>query len=81
MCFTQRSPWRVRRRTTALAVPTEQVGLSLVLAGNKEPGVVVTEVDPTARPADFGFRPGDVILDVGGKHRRPLPHDVHKRPG
>ncbi len=42
------------------------LGLSLAPAG-KEPGVVVTEVDPSSPSADFGFKPGDVILEVGGK--------------
>jgi len=42
------------------------LGLSLAPAG-KEPGVVVTEVDPLSPSADFGFKPGDVILEVGGK--------------
>jgi serine protease Do len=42
------------------------LGLSLAPAG-REPGVVVTEVDPSSPSADFGFKPGDVILDVGGK--------------
>jgi serine protease Do len=42
------------------------LGLSLAPAGN-EPGVVVTEVDPSSPSADFGFRPGDVILEVAGK--------------
>ena len=42
------------------------LGLSLAPAG-KEPGVVVTEVDPSSPSADFGFKAGDVILEVGGK--------------
>ena len=28
---------------------------------------MVAEVDPSGPAADFGFKPGDVILDVGGK--------------
>ena len=28
---------------------------------------MIAEVDPTGPAADFGFRPGDVILDVAGK--------------
>jgi serine protease Do len=44
-----------------------RLGLSLAPAGNNEPGVVIAEVDPTGPAADFGFRPGDVILDVAGK--------------
>jgi len=43
-----------------------RLGLSLAPAGT-EPGVVIAEVDPTGPAADFGFRPGDVILDVAGK--------------
>lgn len=43
-----------------------RLGLSLAPAG-KEPGVVVAEVDPAGPAADFGFKPGDVILEVGGK--------------
>jgi serine protease Do len=42
------------------------LGLSLAPAG-REPGVVVTEVDPSSPSAEFGFRPGDVILEVAGK--------------
>jgi serine protease Do len=50
-------------------VPTAEgprLGLSLAPGGN-EPGVVIAEIDPTGPAADFGFRPGDVILDVAGK--------------
>jgi serine protease Do len=43
-----------------------RLGLSLA-PGGEEPGVVIAEVDPTGPAADFGFRPGDVILDVAGK--------------
>jgi serine protease Do len=42
------------------------LGLSLAPAG-REPGVVVTEVDPSSPSAEFGFKPGDVILEVAGK--------------
>jgi serine protease Do len=42
------------------------LGLSLAPAG-REPGVVVAEVDPMSLAADFGFKPGDVILEVAGK--------------
>ena len=31
---------------------------------------MVAEVDPTGPAADFGFKPGDVILEVGGKTGR-----------
>jgi serine protease Do len=50
-------------------VPAAQgprLGLSLAPGGN-EPGVVIADIDPTGPAADFGFRPGDVILDVAGK--------------
>jgi serine protease Do len=30
-------------------------------------GAVVTDVDPDGIAADYGFKTGDVILDVGGK--------------
>jgi serine protease Do len=43
-----------------------RLGLSLA-PGGSEPGVVVAEVDPSGPAAEFGFRPGDVILEVGGK--------------
>ena len=42
-----------------------RLGLSLAPAGS-EPGVVVADVDPSGPAADFGFKPGDVILEVGG---------------
>ena len=41
-------------------------GLSLT-PGGSEPGVVVAEVDPSGPAADFGFKAGDVILEVGGQ--------------
>jgi serine protease Do len=56
-----------------------RLGLSLAPAGN-EPGVVVAEVDPTGPAADFGFKPGDVILDVAGK-TVDTPADVRKALG
>ena len=43
-----------------------RLGLSLAPGGN-EPGVVVAEVDPSGPAADYGFKPGDVILEVAGK--------------
>ncbi len=43
-----------------------RLGLSLAPGGD-EPGVVIADIDPNGPAADFGFRPGDVILDVAGK--------------
>jgi serine protease Do len=43
-----------------------RLGLSLA-PGGSEPGVVVAEVDPSGPAADFGFKAGDVILEVGGQ--------------
>ena len=43
-----------------------RLGLSLT-PGGSEPGVVVAEVDPSGPAADFGFKAGDVILEVGGQ--------------
>jgi len=43
-----------------------RLGLSLT-PGGSEPGVVVAEVDPAGPAADFGFKAGDVILEVGGQ--------------
>jgi len=42
-----------------------RLGLSLAPSG-EEPGVVVADVDPMGPAADFGLRPGDVILEVAG---------------
>jgi serine protease Do len=42
-----------------------QLGLSLAPGGNSE-GVVVADVDPQGPAADYGFKPGDVILEVAG---------------
>jgi serine protease Do len=48
--------------------PAEGPRLGLSLApGGDEPGVVIADIDPNGPAADFGFRPGDVILDVAGK--------------
>jgi serine protease Do len=41
---------------------------------------VIAEVDPSGPAADFGFRPGDVILDVSGKTVA-TPADVRKALG
>jgi serine protease Do len=41
------------------------LGLSLAPGGD-ESGVVVADVDPTGPAADFGLKPGDVILEVAG---------------
>jgi serine protease Do len=43
-----------------------RLGLSLAPGENGE-GVVIADVDPDSPAAEFGFRSGDVILDVGGK--------------
>ena len=48
------------------AATRPRLGLSLAPAGS-EPGVVVAEVDPSGPAADFGFKAGDVILEVAGK--------------
>jgi len=53
-----------------------RLGLSLAPAGD-EPGVVVADVDPDGPAADFGLRPGDVILDIAGKAVS-TPSDVRK---
>jgi serine protease Do len=42
-----------------------QLGLSLT-PGDGDEGVVVADVDPQGPAADYGFKPGDVILEVGG---------------
>ena len=42
-----------------------QLGLSLAPGGSSE-GVVVADVDPQGPAADYGFKPGDVILEVYG---------------
>jgi serine protease Do len=44
-----------------------RLGLSLAPADGKEKGVVIAEIDPSGPAADFGFKPGDVILEVAGK--------------
>jgi len=48
-----------------------RLGLQLApassVAGGSKEGVVVTNVDPDGPAAERGFKPGDVILEVGGK--------------
>jgi serine protease Do len=56
-----------------------RLGLSLA-PGGSEPGVVVAEVDPAGPAADFGFKAGDVILEVGGKTVA-TPDDLRKAMG
>jgi serine protease Do len=56
-----------------------RLGLSLAPAGD-EPGVVVAEVDPMGPAADFGFKPGDVILEVAGTSVA-TPAEVHRALG
>ncbi len=53
-------------RDVPAATDGPRLGLSLAPGGN-EPGVVIAEVDPTGPAAEFGFKAGDVILDVAGK--------------
>jgi serine protease Do len=51
----------------------EMKGLGLTLSpanevqGAGEDGVAITEVDPRSEAAEKGLKPGDVILEVGGK--------------
>ncbi len=49
----------------------KDLGLTLAPAseveGAGEEGVAVTDVDPSSEAADKGLKPGDVILEVGGK--------------
>jgi serine protease Do len=44
-----------------------RLGLTLAPAGKGVPGVVVTDIDPSGVAADFGFKAGDIIVEVGGK--------------
>jgi serine protease Do len=44
-----------------------RLGLSLAPGGGAERGVVIADVDPSGPAADFGFKPGDVILEVAGR--------------
>jgi len=49
---------------------TPKLGLMLApaaqVAGSGSEGVVVTEVDPNGIASEYGFKTGDVILDVAG---------------
>src|ERR1051325_373720 len=56
-----------------------QLGLSLAPGGNVD-GVVVADVDPQGPAADYGFKPGDVILEVAGSLVT-TPDDLHKALG
>ena len=57
-----------------------RLGLSLAPGGNDEGGVVIAEVDPSGPAADFGFKPGDVILEVAGASVA-TPDDLRKALG
>ena len=48
-----------------------RLGLSLAPGGSDGGGVVVADVDPSGPAADFGFKPGDVILEVAGSRSQP----------
>ena len=56
-----------------------RLGLTIAPNGNAE-GVVVAAVDPNSPAAEFGFKVGDVILDIGGKAVA-TPADVRKALG
>ena len=56
-----------------------QLGLSLT-PGDSQEGVVVADVDPQGPAADFGFKPGDVILEVAGSTVT-TPDQLHKALG
>ena len=74
-----RADARRANRTATAAATRPRLGLSLA-PGGSEPGVVVAEVDPSGPAADFGFKAGDVILEVGGKTVA-TPADVRKALG
>jgi serine protease Do len=57
-----------------------RLGLSLAPGGNDGGGVVVAEVDPSGPAADYGFKPGDVILEVAGASVA-TPDDLRKALG
>ncbi len=67
------------RQPKAKSSNEPRLGLSLT-PGGSEPGVVVAEVDPSGPAADFGFKAGDVILEVGGKTVA-TPDDLRKALG
>jgi serine protease Do len=54
---------------TGIDIP--KLGLMLApagqVAGSGSEGVVVTAVEPNGLASEYGFKVGDVILDVGGK--------------
>ena len=44
-----------------------RLGLTLSPNTRGEPGVVVADVDPSGVAADYGFKAGDVIVEIAGK--------------
>ena len=44
-----------------------RLGLTLSPANRGEQGVVVADVDPSGVASDYGFKAGDVILEIAGK--------------
>jgi serine protease Do len=60
---------------------TDEPRLGLSLApGDNDSGVVVADVDPSGPAADYGFKPGDVILEVAGASVA-TPDDLRKALG
>jgi serine protease Do len=57
-----------------------RLGLSLAPGGGADPGVVIADIDPSGPAADFGFKPGDVILEVAGRSVA-TPDDLHSALG
>jgi len=57
-----------------------QLGLSLAPGDSSDEGVVVADVDPQGPAADYGFKPGDVILEVAGSTVA-TPDQLHKALG